>query len=175
MLGSSGGDWDRDAFAQQVLERAAFHGDDTALAIMLNTFPRLNVENARLWLTYMKDARARGKPLDEFVMNSFRKNDWVKILREGNGREFAVSRRPSIPTWNAQNLHTRRSPISPASSRPLSAQRRRSKPIPARASSHRSRPQRARSRHRRRARRPTKHYRSPPPPQTALARTRISR
>ena len=41
-------------FARQVLE-AGLGGDDSALATIMNTFPDVHLDDARLWLAYLRD------------------------------------------------------------------------------------------------------------------------
>ncbi|EJD36739.1 hypothetical protein AURDEDRAFT_129872 [Auricularia subglabra TFB-10046 SS5] len=59
-------------------------------------FPKITLENAKLWLSYIKDVRSRGEVFDSFIMDSFRQLDWVTILREGAGAELAISSQPSM-------------------------------------------------------------------------------
>ncbi|EJD32681.1 hypothetical protein AURDEDRAFT_178225, partial [Auricularia subglabra TFB-10046 SS5] len=56
MMVRESGEWSREEFGRRILDAAAMFGDDLALATMLNTFPRIDLADARLWLTYLKNA-----------------------------------------------------------------------------------------------------------------------
>ncbi|KZV90477.1 hypothetical protein EXIGLDRAFT_694657 [Exidia glandulosa HHB12029] len=83
-----------------------------ALAEIMNTFPRVSFDNARLWLAYMEHASSTGVPVDSYIMDSFRHTDWWNALHGGNAHDIVISVRktgkenetgtPNIPTLLAQ-------------------------------------------------------------------------
>ncbi|KZV80020.1 hypothetical protein EXIGLDRAFT_845933 [Exidia glandulosa HHB12029] len=86
---TSTGNWSRDEFARRILLCLSTSGEDTALAHLMDTFPRLTFGNAKLWLSYMNDVSSRGLPFDRYIMDTFRQTDWERLLREGAVQDVA--------------------------------------------------------------------------------------
>ncbi|EJD49180.1 hypothetical protein AURDEDRAFT_161665 [Auricularia subglabra TFB-10046 SS5] len=63
-------------------------GDDAGLAALMNAVPRLRMDDARLWLAYLKDAR--NSPFDESIMNRFKHESWVSLLQADGAMELYV-------------------------------------------------------------------------------------
>ncbi|KZV79055.1 hypothetical protein EXIGLDRAFT_781354 [Exidia glandulosa HHB12029] len=82
------GSWSRDEFALRVLALCV-QSDDEALAYVINSFPSISLQNAKLWLAYMKDARERGTAISPYIMDTFRQLDWCGIMRHGAGEDLA--------------------------------------------------------------------------------------
>lgn len=101
------GPWPYALFSSHILATAAEHGDDFALASMMNCFPRLDFENAQLWLAYMRQCRRLAEPSSEYIMNTFRRFDWYQVLSKAHGTALAVSPYASIDmlrSWNPRHL-----------------------------------------------------------------------
>ncbi|EJD34182.1 hypothetical protein AURDEDRAFT_176764 [Auricularia subglabra TFB-10046 SS5] len=108
------GPWSRCAFGDRILRIASEYGDNMAVMDVLVTFPHLNLNNASLWLAYMKDARAQGSVFDNFIMDSFRRTDWFAYLTTRNGRNFWPDLAKLLP--EAHNFNSRT--ITQSSNRP---------------------------------------------------------
>ncbi|EJD45234.1 hypothetical protein AURDEDRAFT_165782 [Auricularia subglabra TFB-10046 SS5] len=80
------GPWSYERFGRAILCLADNQGDDAALAKLRNSFPRLDMENARLWLAYLKSSRKA--PFDACIMNSFRTMSYFHALRNNTARHL---------------------------------------------------------------------------------------
>ncbi|KZV96476.1 hypothetical protein EXIGLDRAFT_833568 [Exidia glandulosa HHB12029] len=112
---TSTGNWSRDEFARRILLHLTTSGEDTALAHLMDTFPRLTFENAKLWLFYLKDVSSRGIPFDPYIMDTFRQTDWYTILREGAAQDVVnnASRFPDTVLDNIASGSTVRPKTAP--------------------------------------------------------------
>ncbi|EJD41640.1 hypothetical protein AURDEDRAFT_126956 [Auricularia subglabra TFB-10046 SS5] len=79
------GSWSRTEFMRQILHLCEPpSADEPALEAIGTAFPRVNSDDARLWLLYMKDCSSRGIRPSDFIMDSFRTVSWYKTIRANN-------------------------------------------------------------------------------------------
>ncbi|KZV96462.1 hypothetical protein EXIGLDRAFT_765271 [Exidia glandulosa HHB12029] len=102
------GHWARNAFAQHVIHLAT-ESDDGALAYILNTFPSISFENAKLWLRYLKSLSLNGTEADPYIMDTFRQLDWHGILRSGAAHDLV----PELQRLMSAGAEAPRVPQSP--------------------------------------------------------------
>ncbi|EJD43506.1 hypothetical protein AURDEDRAFT_125910 [Auricularia subglabra TFB-10046 SS5] len=80
------GAWSYDHFGNLILRMIGEHGEDSALAHVQNIFPRVEMDDARLWIAYIKSCK--DSPFDPCIMNGFRTTSYVRVIRDGNGSEL---------------------------------------------------------------------------------------
>ncbi|EJD33375.1 hypothetical protein AURDEDRAFT_177542 [Auricularia subglabra TFB-10046 SS5] len=98
------GPWSREAFARKIVEEACLFGDDYSLATIMNDFPRVGVDDARLWLAYMKDLDSRGGPCDYAIMDSFRSVPWTKLFARNAGDAAQLEQLSAKVNGSAPNV-----------------------------------------------------------------------
>ncbi|EJD51584.1 hypothetical protein AURDEDRAFT_159321 [Auricularia subglabra TFB-10046 SS5] len=77
--------WARDSFMRHVLGLCEGPSpEDLALQAIVNSFPRISPQDAKLWLAYMKDCAAAHVVPIPFIMDTFRTVSWCKILQNSD-------------------------------------------------------------------------------------------
>ncbi|EJD51593.1 hypothetical protein AURDEDRAFT_159329 [Auricularia subglabra TFB-10046 SS5] len=79
------GPWAREGFMRHILSLCGGPQlDDPAIGAIMNAFPRVGLDDAKLWLAYMKDCEAANIPPVSFIMDCFRTVSWYNLLRQSD-------------------------------------------------------------------------------------------
>ncbi|EJD50244.1 hypothetical protein AURDEDRAFT_160779 [Auricularia subglabra TFB-10046 SS5] len=100
------GPWSRAAFARRVLREAAARSDWHGIRFVLDSFPRLTLQDGWLWLEYIKFVLQRGDTLDLSIMDAFRTRGWCHLLHPCCADDYTPDdpiRRDLLPSFCRMN------------------------------------------------------------------------